>query len=88
MNEIRKEKLRITNLVDAINETGVMSLSLEFGRPGSVPVSVTKWHTDPHAIDEIYQIFSRNMLSDIQMLRTDMEALLLECHEADVEEVA
>lgn len=43
MNEIRKEKLRILNLVNAINERGIADVSVEFPRKGGTLVWVMFW---------------------------------------------
>jgi len=43
MNEIRKEKLRILNLVDQINEKKIAKLALDFGSPGATPVSIYQY---------------------------------------------
>ena len=43
MNEIRKEKLRILNLVEAIKERGIADVSADFCRRGSTLAWVIFW---------------------------------------------
>lgn len=43
MNEVRKEKLRILNLVEAIKERGIADVSVDFPRRGATLAWVVFW---------------------------------------------
>lgn len=77
MNEIRKEKLRIVNLVDAINERGIAQLTLEMGRPGSTPMSVTQW-TAKNTVSVEWRAYSSELLAGLKKIRRNLEQILAE----------
>ena len=76
MNETRKEKLRIANLVDAINERGFADLSLDFGRPGSVAVTVTRWHCNQ--IIECWYGYTSGGVGLLQDIREELQDIYRE----------
>jgi len=43
MNEIRKEKLRILNLTEAMKERGIADVSVDFSRKGATLAWVVFW---------------------------------------------
>ncbi|MBB20225.1 MAG: hypothetical protein CMP20_12300 [Rickettsiales bacterium] len=51
MNEIRKEKLRIANLVDEINDRGTANLSFDLGTRGGINVAVWVYDDNGKLID-------------------------------------
>lgn len=56
MNEIRKEKLRILNLVEAIKERGIADVSVDFCRAGSTLAWVVFW--DANEITDNWTAYS------------------------------
>lgn len=89
MNEIRKEKLRIVNLFDEINERGIASLTLEMGRPGSVPLSVTHWSANNDVLCTKHA-FGSSLLVGLKNVRQYLEQILKtgQLPVMDVEETA
>lgn len=76
MNEIRKEKLRITNLVHAINERGFFDMSMDFGRVGSVAVTVHRWHCNE--IIETWYGYESGGIDQLRDIREDLQDMYQE----------
>lgn len=76
MNEIRKEKLRIANLVQALNEEGLADLSMDFGRVGSVAVTVLRWHCNE--IVEAWYGYSSGGLQQLQNIHKELRDIYRE----------
>ena len=86
MNEIRKEKLQIMNLVDEINERGIAVLSFGISSYGT-PLDITQWiGTGPgEDLQILRQWFAHdreNFLQELRDVRRAMHQLLAEEMEA------
>ena len=78
MNEIRKEKLRIANLVDEINERGLANLSFDIGTPDGIPISVYQYSERGALVVTWYAMgckFDVTLLEELQGITKDLKAL-------------
>lgn len=75
MNEIRKEKLRIVNLVDEINERGIARLSVDIGSPGSTPLRVWVWSPEDHVVRDM-DAHGSALHPQLRKIRHDLEQML------------
>ena len=80
MNEIRKEKLQIMNLVDEINERGIAVLSFGITSYGT-PLNITQWiGTGPGEELQILRQWlahdSGNFLQELKDFRREIKEIL------------
>lgn len=80
MNEIRKEKLRIVNLVDEINERGIALLSQEASAIG-YPFRVLEWTLNDRnetglEIVKSWDVTESKMHPQLRKIRHDLEQML------------
>ncbi len=73
MNELRKEKLRILNLVEAISEHGIADVSVDFPRKGGTLVWVMFWSRQ-----EITDSWTAYDFKDALNIRHRLEAMYRE----------
>ncbi len=76
MKELRKLKLRVLELVDEINQLGLADISVEFGRSGSVPVTVIYWDTKTDTIDNVVHVFAHRITEDLKAIIKDLLKIL------------
>lgn len=78
MNDVRKEKLRIANLVCEINERGFANLSFDIGAPDGIPISVYQYNERGALVDTWYAMgckFDVTLLEELQGITKDLKAL-------------
>ena len=75
MNEIRKEKLRIANLVMEIQDRGIAQMTVDFSNYGT-PVTVTEWLVRGSTVTIPKRWYSQNSHPGLRYLRRELEQIL------------
>lgn len=75
MNNIRKEKLRIANLVMEIDERGIRSMSFDSGRNNECGGNLCVWTWPAEGAPELRMADVSN-LPDLRKIRHDLENIL------------
>lgn len=78
MNDVRKEKLRIANLVCEINERGFAVLTFDLGSPDGIPVSVHEFNARGVLVRAWYAMGCKlrlTLLEELQGISRDLREL-------------